>query len=168
MPEPVRSFNNIINLDEYRGFSGNTALRQIPEYVPTKIGDAHLSATVSYTSSSAHIPVGARQLFREEIMAEQTREEIDAKIVAAESRIETKIVEISGEIKLMSAGVNSMSEKVAESSREQRSTRTTIIVTAIAVVIGLAAAIWQMQTGLLDAFQTGLTVKQAVEKTTKD
>ena len=96
---------------------------------------------------------------REETVSEQTREETDAKIAAVESRIETRIAEISWDIKLMNANVTAMATKVAESSKEQRTTRTTIIVTAIGVVIALAAAVWQMQTGLLDAFQAGLSVK---------
>lgn len=106
------------------------------------------------------LTVGSDQLApREETVSEQTREEIDAKIAAVESRIETRIAEIGGDIKLMNANVTAMATKVAESSREQRTTRTTIIVTAIGVVIALAAAVWQMQTGLLDAFQAGLAVK---------
>lgn len=111
------------------------------------------------------LTVGSHQLApREETVSEQTREEIDAKIEAVESRIETRIAEISGDIKLMNANVTAMAAKVDESSKEQRSTRTTIIITAIGVVIALAAAVWQMQTGLLEAFQTGLSVPRQIPK----
>lgn len=99
-------------------------------------------------------------------MAEMTREEADAKIGQTEARLEARVAEVRGDIKVISHKIDTLVSEVSASrvdTRDQnRSTRTTVIITAIAAVIGLWAAMMQLQSGLMDAFQTGLSVVQSV------
>ena len=92
-----------------------------------------------------------------------TRQEIDAKLEAVEARIDAKLVEVLSDIKLVIAQVNRFGDETnglrSEIRSENRSTRMTMIVTGIVVAIGIVAAMWQMQSGLLSAFQTGLTAR---------
>ncbi len=98
-----------------------------------------------------------------------SREEMDAKLQAAEARLDAKLSGIAADITIMRSRLDTMGTDVAstraEVSKENRSTRTTIIVTAIVVVVALVAAVWQMQAGLLSAFQLGLTSRPLVSDT---
>lgn len=93
-----------------------------------------------------------------------TRPEIDAKLAAVEARIDAKLSGIAADIKIMSSEMKGIIGAVSDSRREVKeennSTRRTMVWTAIAIFVALAATVWQMQSTLLTAFQTGLTANQ--------
>ncbi len=95
-----------------------------------------------------------------------TRHELDAKLAAVEARLDAKLSDIAADIKITSSTVQKLAADVTEARSEfrteGRTTRTTMIVTGIAVAVALVAAVWQMQSGLLSAFQAGLTARPAV------
>jgi hypothetical protein len=102
-------------------------------------------------------------------MADQTREEIDAKLAAVEARSETRFVELSGKVDRVLDAVDQANMSYIRSSRELRDeiqavksdnkfTRTTIIVTVIASLLAGLAALWVTQSNMLASFQAGISL----------
>lgn len=102
-----------------------------------------------------------------------TREEMNAKLEAVEARLDAKLSGISGDIRALSTNVSAMNASLSAARTEfsdvrkdvieqNRATRLTVIITAIGLVVAIVAAVWQMQGGLLTAFQTGLTANQII------
>lgn len=77
-------------------------------------------------------------------MADHTREEVDAKIAAAEARTDTKIVRMEGKLDLLLSKLDYFNERITEVRSDSRGTRTNIW----AVGIGLAALIIAVAFGL--------------------
>jgi hypothetical protein len=106
-------------------------------------------------------------------MTTPTREEIDAKLAAAEARNETRFVELSGKMERIIEAVNrsnsdylrtagetkddlrAVNQRIAAESKD---TRHVIIGTIIASVLAALAAIWVTQANLIAAFQDGITL----------
>ena len=111
---------------------------------------------------------------RENLMAEPSREEIAAKLEAAEARTEARFAQLTGTLDVRFANldtkidrlvdsVGQLSAVVDEAKKEGRAdnktTRWTIIVVVVASVLAGLAALWTTQANLLAAFQAGLAVK---------
>ena len=108
------------------------------------------------------------------LMAEPSREEIAAKLEAAEARTEARFAQLTGTLDVRFANldtkidrlvnsVGQLSAVVDEAKKEGRAdnktTRWTIIVVVVASVLAGLAALWTTQANLLAAFQAGLAVK---------
>lgn len=100
-----------------------------------------------------------------------TREEINAKLEAAEARSETRFTELSGKIDRITESIASFSasvsrelhavhEQMVEVKRDNRETRWTIVVTVILAILAAIGALWVTQANLLAAFQTGISLRQ--------
>lgn len=103
-------------------------------------------------------------------MSDPTREEIDAKLVAAEARAETRFIELSGKIDrltdLVTTSVGQLTGEVGRVRSEMRdvkddnkNTRWTIVITVIVTILAALAALWTTQGNLISAFNAGLAVK---------
>jgi hypothetical protein len=99
-----------------------------------------------------------------------TRDEMNARLEAVEARIETRFVRIDDKLDRMADQLGTFQSLVIDRAkqlegaieavkRENVSTRITIIVTVVGAVIAGLAALWATQSNLLQAFQTGLTVR---------
>ena len=111
------------------------------------------------------------------IMSDPTREEIDAKLAAAEARTETRFTELSGKIDRLAdsiavlgstirielEGVKSdianVKSDVADVRSDNKYTRWTIVVTVVASALAAIAALWITQANLLAAFSAGIAVR---------
>lgn len=123
------------------------------------------------------------------IMAEPSREEIDAKLEAAEARTEARFAQLTGTLDLRFSNLDHKVDRIADSvgfvsakmietadrlsaqlietqrevRAENKTTRSTMIVTAIVSVITvigiLLTVLLASQSNLLSAFQAGLAVK---------
>jgi hypothetical protein len=102
-------------------------------------------------------------------MAAPTREEIDAKLAAAEARSETRFVELSGKIDRLADTVGSLRTAVTQElgylrtemasvKTDNKFTRISIIVAVVASVFAALGALWVTQSNMLSAFSTGLGV----------
>lgn len=115
-----------------------------------------LSASIAEVS-------GVGNVYQGDTMADQTREEIDAKLSTIEARTETRFVELSGKIDRVVDSINALTSAVTtvriEVKEDGKFTRWTVGVTIIASVIAFAAALWVTQGNLLSAFQAGLLLK---------
>jgi hypothetical protein len=103
-------------------------------------------------------------------MADVTREEIDAKLEAAEARTEARFAQLNGTLNVQFANldykidrlanvVQQLSESVYTVKEDNKKTRTTIIIVVVASVLAGLAAIWTTQGNMLAAFQASLAVK---------
>ncbi|HYZ41191.1 MAG TPA: hypothetical protein VE687_11285 [Stellaceae bacterium] len=120
--------------------------------------------------SDTYSPAGLEQ----EMTPPPSREEIDAKLEAAETRTEARFAQLAGTLDLRFANLDykvdrladsivRLSTEVTESRREgraeSRTTRITMIVTAIASVLAIVGILLSSQANLLSAFQAGLSAK---------
>ncbi len=94
---------------------------------------------------------------RPEVMAEPTREEIDAKLATIEARTETRFTELSGKIDRVANSINSLTGAVAGVRRDNNFTRWTIA----GLVIAGVAAICLTQSNMLASFMAGITLHDA-------
>lgn len=111
----------------------------------------------------------------EQAMAEPpSREEIDAKLEAAEARTEARFAQLGGTIDVRFSNLDNkidrladsvvrLSSEIAESRHEvrgeNRATRMSIIITVIASAIAVLGVMLAAQSNLLSAFQAGLAAK---------
>jgi hypothetical protein len=113
--------------------------------------------------------------------APPSREEIDAKLEAAEARTEARFAQLAGTLDVRFANLDvrfanldnkvdrladsivRLSTEITESRREARveyrTTRITMIVTAVASVLAIIGILLSSQANLLSAFQAGLATK---------
>ena len=94
-----------------------------------------------------------------------TREEMDARLEAAEARSETRFVELNskldrlGEILTGDHGfVAQMNSLKAENRADNKATRWTVVITMITSILAAAALVMSVQANLLSAFQAGQAV----------
>jgi hypothetical protein len=110
-----------------------------------------------------------------EKMTTPTREEIDAKLAAAEARTETRFVELSGKMeRIIDAVDRSNAESLRRATetkdelrtvnqnltKEGQDTRRVIIGGIIASVLTAVPLIWATQANLLAAFQSGISLHE--------
>ena len=107
------------------------------------------------------------------ITRDEVRGMISDKLEASEARTDAKFAELSGKLDVIVAEIRHQSAAVTETKREletvsgsveshHSNTRTTIIVTAVATVIALAALVYAADANLLSAFQSGLAAVSTV------
>lgn len=119
-------------------------------------------------------------------MTDHTQELVDAKLQAVEARLDTKLTAMDGKLERFLDKATSLNEQLAgevlrmredvkEIKTDNKSTRTTTIVTGIgsvlaiaALIIGLWAAGISVQQTLISAFQAGQQVAPATPTTKKD
>ena len=105
-------------------------------------------------------------------MADQTREEVDAKLAAAEARSETRFVELSGKIDRVIDAVGRANADYVQVAGDLRAemqlvkadnkfTRTTIIATIVASILAGLAALWVTQSNILASFQAGISLHES-------
>ncbi|MGR4866432.1 hypothetical protein [Caulobacter sp. LARHSG274] len=94
-----------------------------------------------------------------------TREEMDARLEAAEARSETRFVELNskldrlGEILTGDQGfIAQMNALKAENKADNKATRWTVVITMITSILAAAALVMSVQANLLSAFQAGQAV----------
>lgn len=98
------------------------------------------------------------------------REEIAARLEAVEARTETRFVVLDGKLDRLADSIAALNGSIAElkttagsisteAAKENKSTRTTILVTVIGAAIAIVGLVYAMQGGLLTAFQTGLNAQ---------
>jgi Fe2+ transport system protein B len=75
---------------------------------------------------------------QETIMADHTREEIDAKIAAVEARTDTKIARLEGKLDLVLSKLESVGEKITSSEDHRREDGRSIRANQWAIGVGLA------------------------------
>ena len=110
-------------------------------------------------------------------MSDPTREEIDAKLAAAEARTETRFTELSGkidrladsiavfasairgEIESLKSEVSGLKSDVDDLRSDNKYTRWTIVVTVVASALAAIGALWVTQANLLAAFSAGIAVR---------
>jgi methyl coenzyme M reductase beta subunit len=104
-------------------------------------------------------------------MDAMTREEMDARLEAAEARSETRFVELSGKLDRLGEiltgdhGVLSqMNSLRVEVKADYKATRWTIMITMISSILAAAALVMSVQANLLSAFQTGQAVGSSILK----
>jgi hypothetical protein len=100
-------------------------------------------------------------------VADLSREEMEAKLEAAEARTEARFAQISGTIDVRFSSIENkldrLTEVVNESMTETKSAKVTVVVTTIASILAaigiILAVLLTSQSNLLSAFQAGLAVK---------
>jgi hypothetical protein len=103
-----------------------------------------------------------------------SREEIDAKLEAAEARTEARFAQLTGTLDLRFANLDNKVDRLADTVEqlageiryirgdvhsENTTTRWTIVGIAVGTAIAALAALWSTQANLLAAFQNGMAVK---------
>jgi hypothetical protein len=99
-----------------------------------------------------------------------SREEIGARLEAAEARTEAKFAQLTGTLDVRFANLDNkidrlidvvgrLSSEVTRVQADNRATRWTIITVVVASVLAGLAAIWVTQGNMLAAFQASLAVK---------
>ncbi len=103
-----------------------------------------------------------------------SREEINARLEAAEARTEARFAQLTGTLDVRFANLDSKIDRLVdlvgrlstgvdeaknEGRADNKTTRWTIIIVVVASVIAGLAALWTTQANLLAAFQAGLAVK---------
>ncbi len=102
-----------------------------------------------------------------------SRDEIAARLEAAEARTETRFAQLSGSLDLrfanlgqqidqITTSINRLVSEVQEVKADNKTTRMTTIVTVIASVLAAIAAIWVTQGNLLAAFQASIALKPSI------
>lgn len=104
----------------------------------------------------------------EKVMSEVSREEMNAKLEAVESRLDAKLAGISADIRVLASAVGdikgeigNLRNDVQEVKADNKNTRTTIIITIIGSILAAGAALWSTQSNLLAAFQSGIELRQS-------
>lgn len=92
-------------------------------------------------------------------MADQTREEVDAKIAAAEARGDTQIVRLEGKIDLVLSKIDSLNTALTSVRDDYRSIRTNIWIVGLA----LAAIIIAVAALFPPYFGAGLTIRDVID-----
>ncbi len=110
-------------------------------------------------------------------MTQPTREEIDAKLQAAEARTEARFVSLDGKLDLVLNQISGFNDQVrdlkaeikndvkelrSEVRSENKTTRWTVFAIAVAALVGGLGALWTSQSNLLSAFQLVLAEKHVV------
>jgi len=105
-------------------------------------------------------------------MAESpSREEINAKLEAAEARTEARFAELRGSIDTRFVSMESkmdrlielnskLSTEVGDVKSDNKNTRWTIVIIFVGSVIAALAALWSTQNNMLASFTAGLTALQ--------
>jgi hypothetical protein len=101
------------------------------------------------------------------VVADLSREEMEAKLEAAEARTEARFAQISGTIDVRFSNIENkldrLTDVVNDSMAETKSTKVTVVVTTIGSVLAaigiILAVLLTSQSNLLSAFQAGLAVK---------
>lgn len=93
-------------------------------------------------------------------MTEQTREEVDAKIGAAEARTDTKITRMEGKLDLLLSEISNVNARIGDVRDDSRSTRSNLW----AVALGLAALIVGVAFGLPAIYGFGFSLRDVVHK----
>ena len=88
-----------------------------------------------------------------------TREEMNAKLEATEARLEVRFAQIDGKLDLLVDKFQYVAVNLERTRTEVRASRTIIVVAVVGSVLTAIAVLYTAQTGLLQAFQTGLTVQ---------
>jgi hypothetical protein len=88
---------------------------------------------------------------------EETREIINDKLAAVEARLDAKLTGIDAKIDRISDSVARFSREIHEVKTDNKSTRTTIVVTVIVALLAAVGVIITIQIGLLTAFSSGAT-----------
>lgn len=116
------------------------------------------------------VDTGLPQRRRGPIVADISREEIDAKLQAAEARTEARFAQLSGTLEVRFANLDNKIDKLVDSvsqlsknvdtvRADNKATRWTIVGVVVASLIAGLAAIWTTQGNMLAAFQASLAVK---------
>jgi hypothetical protein len=95
------------------------------------------------------------------VMADISREEMDAKFDAAEARSETRFVELSGKLDRVVDSISSLRNEVVAVRADNKFTRLTIIVAVVGSVIAGLAALWVTQSNMLASFTAGIALHEA-------
>lgn len=90
-------------------------------------------------------------------MADITREEMDAKLAKAAADTELSMAEYRSDIR-------QIRDYMQRNDSQLKSLHTTIIVTAIGTLIGLAGIIVAMQANMISSFQSGVTAAMSSSK----
>jgi hypothetical protein len=100
-------------------------------------------------------------------MPDPSREEIDAKIAAAEARTDTKFARLEGKLDLVLAEASAARQEASiardNARQESRGTRATIIGTGLATVLALGALLMSVMTYGDAIFSRGMSVRDAVK-----
>lgn len=106
----------------------------------------------------------------DEMTAEPSREEIAARLEAAEARTETRFAQLSGtldvrfanldhKIDQLAESVGQIAREVAAGRSEIRTARLAIVVAVVASVLAGLAVVFVTQSNMLAAFQASLAIK---------
>lgn len=166
-----------------------TLSRPANDHLPLQYVEG-VSVSASQSMSPPENPYIGFWLKEEIGMAAPSREEIDAKLEAAEARTEARIAALEGKFDLVGqkieslvgyvhhlnvnvdermqslrGGMSDLKNEMKEVRQDNRSTRRTIILTVIGAVIAALAALWATQDNLLSAIQLGQTMHTAPSAT---
>lgn len=166
--------------DEKRSLLGNKEIVQ--DSGPSKVVPFPVSNRI-HSKTDASDP-GVSSDKRSEIPAQTgvepamtetpSREEINARLEAAEARTGTRFAQLTGTIDVRFANLDNKIDRLVESvgllstqmldvrrevRAENKTTRWTIVGIAIAAVIAALAALWITQANMLASFQAALAVK---------
>lgn len=86
---------------------------------------------------------------------EETREIINDKLEAVEARLDAKLIGIDAKIDRLTDAVVASRSELREVKADNKSTRTTVVVTIIVAVLAALGVIITVQIGLLSAFSSG-------------
>ena len=105
-------------------------------------------------------------------MADQTREEVDAKIEAAEARTDTKIERLGAKIDVLSTTIvgklESLDEKIYKSDQYNHDTRLVLISTFVVGFFSLAGLFVALATYGDALFGRGMNVRDVVQAVIKE
>jgi transposase len=98
-----------------------------------------------------------------------SRDEVAARLEAAEARTETRFAQLHGDLDLRFAdlghkmdqmvdSMNRLTSAVQEGKADNKTTRITIVIAVVASVLAGIAAIWITEGDLLAAFQASITM----------
>jgi hypothetical protein len=99
-----------------------------------------------------------------DVMADPTREEIDAKLATVEARTETRFMELSGKMDRIADSIGSLRGEIGDIRSDNKFTLVTIIIAVIGSIIAGLAALWVTQSNMLASFSAGLALHDAANQ----
>jgi hypothetical protein len=150
--------------------------RQIHNIPNKEMADENLGPTfaakIYVTDKNLNIHAPEINLLRDEVkesgeraMSDITREELDAKLAAAEARTQTRFVELSAKSDRVADSIDRIGAdfvRVAKEIKEDnKSTRNTIVIAIVGGIIAGLAALWVTQSNMLSSFQLGIALHEA-------
>jgi hypothetical protein len=146
--------------------ANDSDIRHRPEGRFSPAQESH-APTYSEARSSQHTP---KQPEEAVMSAGPSREEVEARLEAAEARTEARFAQLTGTLEVRFASLDNKLDRLADTvgqltsavqkvEADNKFTRWTIITVVVASVLAGLAAIWITQGNMLAAFQASLTVK---------